>query len=172
MTAAARKKGDELVTRRWARVFRPRTVFDFAAASACAAAANKAEGAKADGKRLQKVDFVATVLRACHSPTTTRPSRIGGPDQHAVRIFLLVPSAAACSSTITKPGAPSVPPDDDAGGGQIPPSSVAAGALLLVGAAIGGFSSAFTQGAVSRFSAEWFEPAFRTRVTSIVYTST
>ena len=79
-----------------------------------------------------------------------------------------IPTPTPTNDSITAFGAS----DDDAGGGQIPPSSVAAGALLLVGAAIGGFSSAFTQGAVSRFSAEWFEPAFRTRVTSIVYTST
>lgn len=44
--------------------------------------------------------------------------------------------------------------------------------LLCVGAVAGGASSAFTQGAVSRFSAEWFEPEFRTRVTSTIYVST
>jgi hypothetical protein len=70
-------------------MYRARRVFDFAPAPSDDDALLPTPDSYVDSN----VDFVAVVLRACRTPGSVRTSRIGGPDQHSVKIFLLVPPA-------------------------------------------------------------------------------
>eukprot|EP00750_Incisomonas_marina_P032066 INCI8805.2.p1 GENE.INCI8805.2~~INCI8805.2.p1 ORF type:complete len:504 (-),score=54.16 INCI8805.2:38-1549(-) len=87
----------------------------------------------------------------------------------AAALFCQNPHQAVSNSASTFSNSSAV---DSLEWSTIPVQGSLAAILLCVGAVAGGASSAFTQGAVSRFSAEWFEPEFRTRVTSTIYVST
>ncbi len=72
-------------------------------------------------------------------------------------------------SSLPSPSLAAAAEEDD---GVMTPHADFAIALLCVGAASGGCGASFIQGCVSRFSAEWFEPEYRARVTAILYCHT